>query len=63
MQVTFAHGIGDKVAVKARGDARGRVRGLFIGDDGRKQVSVAYVSEGDPMGPEWFGEGELEAAD
>ena len=63
MQVTFAHGIGDKVTVKARSDARGRVRGLFVGEDERKQVSVAYVSEaGDPMGPEWFGEGDLEGA-
>lgn len=63
MQVIFAFGIGDRVTVATRGGARGRVKGLFVGEDGRRQVSVAYVdSAGDPIGPEWFGEDDLAAA-
>ena len=41
----------------------GRVKGLFVGEDGRRQVNVAYVdTAGDPAGPEWFGEADLAAA-
>lgn len=60
MKVSFAHGLGDRVVVRTRGDARGRVRGLYVGEDGRRQLSVAYVDAGgDAAGPEWFGEEEL----
>ena len=62
MTVDFAFAIGDRVRIAPRGDARGKVKGLFVGEDGRRQVSVAYVdAAGDPAGPEWFGEGELAA--
>jgi hypothetical protein len=63
MKIEFSFGIGDRVAIAARGGARGKVKGLFVGEDGRRQVSVAYVdASGDPAGPEWFGEGELARA-
>lgn len=63
MQVTFKVGIGDRVAIATRGGARGKVKGLFVGEDGRRQLSVAYVdAAGDPAGPEWFGEDDLAAA-
>lgn len=63
MKIEFRFGIGDRVAIAARGDARGKVKGLFVGEDGRRQVSVAYVdAAGDPAGPEWFAEGELAGA-
>lgn len=62
MQVTFAHGIGDKVKVKTRGDALGRVVGAFVGKDRQKQISVAYVdADGLPAEPAWFSEADLEA--
>jgi hypothetical protein len=60
MTIDFTFNIGDRVRIAARGDARGKVKGLFVGEDGRRQVSVAYIdAEGDPAGPEWFGEGDL----
>lgn len=63
MQLSFKVGIGDRVRIASRGDLRGKVKGLFVGEDGRRQVSVAYVdAAGDPAGPEWFGEDELAAA-
>lgn len=63
MDVSFAFGIGDRVAIAAHGGARGRVKGLFVGEDGRRQLSVAWVdANGDPAGPAWFGEAELSAA-
>lgn len=63
MIIDFVFSIGDRVTIGPRGGARGRVKGLFVGEDGRRQVNVAYVdSNGDPAGPEWFGEGELAAA-
>ena len=62
MQLSFKVAIGDRVRIASRGDARGKVKGLFVGEDGRRQVSVAYVdANGDPAGPEWFGEDELAA--
>ncbi len=63
MKIDFDFAIGDRVAVAPRGNARGRVKGLFVGEDGRRQVSVAYVdASGDAAGPEWFAESELAAA-
>lgn len=63
MTIDFSFSIGDRVAIGPRGGARGRVKGLFVGEDGRRQVSVAYVdADGDPAGPEWFGEDDLSAA-
>ncbi len=62
MQVTFKFSIGDRVEIASLGGARGRVKGLFVGEDKRRQVSVAYVdAAGDPAGPGWFGEEELGA--
>ena len=63
MQVSFKVGIGDRVTITTRGGVRGRVKGLFVGEDGRRQVNVAWVdAAGDPAGPEWFGEDDLAAA-
>lgn len=60
MKIDFSFGIGDRVVV--RGQGRGRVKGLFVGEDGRRQVSVAYIdANGEPAGPAWFGEDELAA--
>ena len=63
MEVRFKLGIGDRVSIAVRGDLHGKVKGLFVGEDGRRQVSVAYVdAAGDPAGPEWFGEDDVAAA-
>lgn len=63
MTIDFAFAVGDRVLVRTRGDVRGRVKGLFVGEDGRRQVNVAYVdAAGDPAGPEWFSEADLAAA-
>ena len=62
MIIDFNFAIGDRVRIASRDELRGKVKGLFVGEDGRKQISVAYVdADGDPAGPEWLSEDELAA--